>query len=184
MSPAADTFRETAIPCEDDEDDFPPPDSSQPGDLAITPELISAFVGALLRYGVDICLFSGSWENFDYTGEKYDVVLTSETIYRLESLPPLLDIMWRGCTEGSKTLEERSRELNIASDQGASGKSGYLCLVAAKLVYFGVGGGVTEFVDAVEAPQRSGCNRRPGKIGTVWKNTEGVQRIIMKVHWK
>jgi len=50
----------------------------------------------------------------------------------------------------------------------------YLCLVAAKVIYFGVGGGVKEFVEAV---QENGCVER------VWERKEGVGRIIMRIIW-
>jgi protein-histidine N-methyltransferase len=50
-----------------------------------------------------------------------------------------------------------------------------LCLVAAKVLYFGVGGGVQGFVRAVEGEH--------GTARTVWEHREGVGRIIMRVEW-
>ncbi|KAI9444081.1 hypothetical protein H4582DRAFT_1919155 [Lactarius indigo] len=50
-----------------------------------------------------------------------------------------------------------------------------LCLVAAKVLYFGVGGGVQEFVRAVEDER--------GTVHTVWEHREGVGRRIMRVEW-
>ena len=47
--------------------------------------------------------------------------------------------------------------------------------MAAKVVYFGVGGGVSEFVSAVEGEGRS--------VETVWEKKEGVGRVIMRVKW-
>jgi protein-histidine N-methyltransferase len=50
-----------------------------------------------------------------------------------------------------------------------------LCLVAAKVLYFGVGGGVEGFVRAVEA--------EGGVVRTVWEHREGVGRRIMRIEW-
>ncbi|KAH9023926.1 hypothetical protein EDB84DRAFT_1564570 [Lactarius hengduanensis] len=50
-----------------------------------------------------------------------------------------------------------------------------LCLVAAKVLYFGVGGGVREFVRVVED--------EGGTVHTVWEHREGVGRRIMRVEW-
>jgi protein-histidine N-methyltransferase len=43
-------------------------------------------------------------------------------------------------------------------------------------MYFGVGGGVTEFVRAVEGQERS-------HVYTVWDCKVGVRRRIMRVEW-
>jgi len=187
MSPAAYAFRENAdqvkSPNGEDDDAFPPADPNQPGDLPITSSLTAAFLTSLEQYGIDLRFFYGSWESFDLdaAGGKYDIVLTSETIYRIESLPSLLDLMWRACTTGSKSLEDLANRLDITSERSEGVE--YLCIVAAKLVYFGVGGGVTEFIDAVENARGTRCGRHSGTVDTIWKRDEGVKRVIMKVQW-
>lgn len=57
----------------------------------------------------------------------------------------------------------------------------YLCLVAGKTVYFGVGGGVVEFVRCVEsiADERGGG----GQVETIWEKSTGVSRTVMRVRW-
>ncbi|KAI0341350.1 hypothetical protein BDW22DRAFT_1414114 [Trametopsis cervina] len=188
MSPASATFRESnphRESTDEDEDTLPPVDPTQSGDLPLTPALITAFRQSLDGYNIEIRFFSGSWETFDLStaGGKYDVVLTSETIYRIESLPPLLDLMWRACTQRTKSLEELTSDMTMSSKEANSDPE-HLCIVAAKLVYFGVGGGVTEFIDAVQGANSSSCGRRPGTVESVWKKDEGVKRVILKVHWK
>jgi protein-histidine N-methyltransferase len=87
-------------------------------------------------------------------------VLTSETIYRMESLPRLAAIMRGACNaEGSKDVDD------------------YLCLVAAKVLYFGVGGGVADFVRCVRDLDKGGT------VETVWEKTQGVERRVMSVRW-
>ncbi|KZV73910.1 hypothetical protein PENSPDRAFT_626633 [Peniophora sp. CONT] len=116
--------------------------------LSITPYLVTAFKTSLSTHNISLHFFSGSWDGFP-TSTSYDCVLTSETIYREESIPPLLQVL---------------RESKADT-----------CLVAAKVLYFGVGGGVQEFVKAVE--------KQDGKVEDVWDQREGVARKIMSVHW-
>lgn len=179
MSPASVYFRESIS---SSKVSFPPADSTVPGELPITSELVAAFQDSLLAFNISLRFFAGSWETFvlqqslSLTREDgewylralhirlingfvaadhdrtYDIVLTSETIYRLESLSALIDVMKK-----------------------AVGQHDYQCLVAAKVLYFGVGGGVSEFVARVEG--------QSGRVETVWEKSEGVGRKIMRVQW-
>ncbi|KAG6840316.1 hypothetical protein C0991_007466 [Blastosporella zonata] len=159
-SPAALAFRASLPPPEaEDEDAEPTPsdaDPNTPGDLFLTPELKSAFLASLEAYKIRLRFFSGSWGSFPVA--PYDVVLTSETIYRSESLDPLLFLL-KGASVDEKEKERRC-----------------LCLVAAKVLYFGVGGGVVEFVERVKD--------QGGTVDTVWEVAAGVGRRIMSVQWK
>ncbi|TFY53690.1 hypothetical protein EVJ58_g9314 [Rhodofomes roseus] len=132
------------------------------------------------------------WEAFDIAraGGPFDIVLTSETIYRPESLPALVRVMRSACAPADGLAEGTAR-MTIRDTLGEDGRAPYLCLVAAKRVYFGVGGGVAEFVKAVEehsveegasapSPQQSSPS---SKVETVWERTEGVKRIVMRVFW-
>ncbi len=207
MSPASASFRErltntgtNSTETSEDDETYPPADPSQPGDLPITPELLTAFRKSLTEYNIDLRFFSGSWEAFTFDEErrkrKYDLVLTSETIYRINSLPSLLNFMWQASTSGSggsNSLENLTSDLKISAedddvsqDEHEGPEASGLCIVAAKLVYFGVGGGVSEFVDAVENARHSNeeaLARPAGSVRTVWKKDEGVKRVIMEVKW-
>ncbi|CAE7206397.1 unnamed protein product [Rhizoctonia solani] len=111
-------------------------DVSEPGDLAFTPTLRTAFLDSLASYHMELRFFSGPWDGFVPT-TPYDLVLTSETIYQPTSLPSLIRL--------------------LRDSTGSSGK----CLVAAKLVYFGVGGGIREFEQALTV---GGGNAAKNKI--------------------
>ncbi|KAG2107336.1 hypothetical protein BD769DRAFT_132913 [Suillus cothurnatus] len=133
-----------------------------PLELNITESLKDAFHQSLTTYGVHLRFFSGSWDTFDLrtSSGSYNLVLTSETIYRMESLPCLAAIMRGACNaEGSKDVDD------------------YLCLVAAKVLYFGVGGGVADFVRCVRDLDKGGT------VETVWEKTQGVERRVMSVRW-
>ncbi|KAG1779336.1 hypothetical protein EV702DRAFT_1087498 [Suillus placidus] len=136
--------------------------ADSPLELNISEGLKDAFHQSLMTYGVHLRFFSGSWDTFDLrtSGGSYNLVLTSETIYRMESLPSLTAIMHGACnTEGPKGVDN------------------YLCLVAAKVLYFGVGGGVAEFVRCVRDLDTGGA------VETVWEKTQGVERRVMSVRW-
>jgi protein-histidine N-methyltransferase len=66
-------------------------------------------------------------------------VLSSETIYRMDSLGPSTDLLEGACRGGKKSSEATSPPSSSQTQRE------YICVVAAKLVYFGVGGGVAEF---------------------------------------
>ena len=139
---------------------------------------------------------SGSWENIlrerfqDSTPQSaYDFVLTSETIYRTESLDALVGIMRAACLAGAQAASAGSRSTGAGSSSidPAAGSSSVpardislggkpLCLVAAKVLYFGVGGGVPDFVRAVE---EGGL----GHVETVLERTKGVGRKVLRVDW-
>jgi len=55
----------------------------------------------------------------------------------------------------------------------------YICLVAAKVLYFGVGGGISEFVRVAE---KSGHER--GKVETILERKGGVERKVMRIKWE
>lgn len=151
MSPASQNYRDGAAVILDDPDaELPPADPSMAADIPISSQLKTAFNASLKDYNIRLQFSSGSWRSFSLA-HPYDVVLTSETIYRSESVASLLSLL-----------------------KGSVG-SNSLCLVAAKVFYFGVGGGITAFIQAVEESN--------GRVETVWEKNTGVGRKILKLHW-
>lgn len=141
------------------------PDNEKPipSEINITPELKAAFLSTLKERNISLRFFAGSWETFDLANippQGYDIVLTSETIYREDGLPSLITLL-------------RSASLRDAPKNT-------LCLVAAKAVYFGVGGGVSDFKDAVEGNRN---REKLGNVKTVWETKTGVKRKILSVTW-
>jgi protein-histidine N-methyltransferase len=136
-------------------------DSTNPGELDVTPEFLESFEALLQRENIELRFFEGDWGQASV--QHYDVVLTSETIYSLDSLDSLLGLLTMACK----------------STPDATAPS--TCLVACKRIYFGVGGGELEFRRRVES--------RGAKVETIWgdgegagKNT-GVGRVVMSVDW-
>ncbi|KAJ7879478.1 hypothetical protein B0H14DRAFT_2708748 [Mycena olivaceomarginata] len=136
------------------DEECPPGDPTIPGELTITPALKSAFTASIAKLGISLAFFSGPWEGLT-------TYLRSSTIYRSEALPALIQLLHQAC---------------------ADAQSRPLCLVAAKVLYFGVGGGVSEFVRAL----RSKDMVDKGSSGTaesVWERKVGVGRKIMRIDW-
>jgi protein-histidine N-methyltransferase len=124
----------------------------------VSPELLASFEELLENENIELEFFEGDWSSMRLPQEhKYDIVLTSETVYSLSSLPALLDLLESACRPGDESL----------------------CLVACKRIYFGVGGGELEFRTRVERALR-------GRVETVWGQdgqSQGVGRRVMKVEW-
>ncbi len=102
----------------------------------MTPELLAAFRASLDAHRVRLRFFCGGWTSLPALlahvrpeQPSYDIVLASETIYRTEALAPFLGVLRAAtATEGDSVAQEAWQPA--------------LCLVAAKVLYFGVGGGV------------------------------------------
>jgi hypothetical protein len=72
--------------------------------------------------------YSGDWDSFkDLTDEKYDIIMTSETIYNPKYYKKLLNFFKSRLKEDGKIY------------------------LAAKSHYFGVGGNILDFVDLINA---------------------------------
>lgn len=100
-------------------------------ELVLNRELLEKFVSHLQARNISITLVSGPWgPQFSQLVSPFrpDLILSSETIYSLDTLPIFVDVL--------KSLH---------SEQPYTG------LVAAKSYYFGVGGSVKEFEDNLRA---------------------------------
>jgi protein-histidine N-methyltransferase len=169
-------------------------------EVSITPSLIDEFLNTLRSLNVTLRFFAGSWENFDVRrcGGPYDLVLTSETIYRRENIPSLISAMQAACCGfdahrhqhqclmeqdlGAELDSLTKNTLSIAS-AGSLHDEKYLCLVAAKVIYFGVGGGVADFNRFVEDATYGGHDRK-GAVETVWERQVGVGRQVLRIRWE
>lgn len=94
--------------------------------ITLSEELIDEFLTCLKEHNISLSFISGSWgkEFLSLLTTNFNLILTSETIYSLDSMPILADMLI--------TLS--------SNDQTKS-------IVAAKDYYFGVGGSVIEFIN-------------------------------------
>ncbi|KAE8224811.1 hypothetical protein CF319_g2349 [Tilletia indica] len=125
-----------------------------PAELELTPDLLSTFQSDLLQsHDIHLRFFSGPWSTLNpvLSPQPYDLVLTSETVYSLSTLPSLVHIL-HACSSSSA-----------------------LCLVAAKILYFGVGGGVHSFINALVPTG--------GHAHVVREINVGVGRAVLETSW-
>ncbi|KAJ5612634.1 hypothetical protein N7510_005828 [Penicillium lagena] len=142
-------------------------------ELDITPELITEFKNDLTQRRITISFISGAWspefvdlvfsaQNLNNVGKRHTLILASETIYSPSSLgafsETILDLLRRASSASTSTVQTRA-------------------LVAAKKVYFGVGGGVDEFLAVL-------ANICPDGLDVQQKldvQSEGVGRVILEI---
>lgn len=143
------------------------------GDLEIEPELLEALRADLASRCITIDFVSGAWSHrlvglavesrvHTFQERRRTLILASETIYSPSSLSAF-----------SETLLELLQRCGAATHPGLSSKA----LVAAKKVYFGVGGGVDEFLAVLLRLAGAAVTVLP----RVDVKTEGVGRVILQV---
>ena len=156
-----------------------------PGGLTVTRALLDAFTASLDAHKVRLRFFAGGWstlrECLAHQGTDpprppppYDIVLASETIYRTEALGAFLGVL-RSTVASVSASSAATTSAPAPCDREVEVVHPPLCLVAAKVLYFGVGGGVQAFVSAIEGEH--------GTVHTVWEHREGVGRAIMRIEW-
>jgi len=101
-------------------------------------------------------------------------------MYRPESIPDLLDVLWKAYTSPQSltidaTLEGVMQEKLSLDDPK--------CYVAGKVLYFGVGGGLPDFISGLEDPRASKCSRRKGKWQVLEGHSQGVARKVLQLFW-
>ncbi|SNX87303.1 related to HPM1 - AdoMet-dependent methyltransferase [Melanopsichium pennsylvanicum] len=139
-------------------------DIGDQGELSITEELLKAFKSCLIERHMQFAFYSGAWSKFPPSlttlkapgRRKIDMILTSETIYSLESLPALVELLDK-----------------YANPEGSTGAA--KVLVAAKVIYFGVGGGVEPFKQTLAQLAPS------AKVEPIHSVTKGVGRTVLSV---
>jgi len=129
--------------------------------LNISSEFIQSFKTFLHLHGIIFTFLAGDWS--DCRPKEFcsraDIVLTSETVYELSTIPDLV-----------KVLDE-ARGLTI-------------CLVACKRVYFGVGGGQLDFIKEVES--RGGVVEpiwTSQVNGRAHQSISGIDRAVFRITW-
>lgn len=151
--------------------------ASESGELELTEDLLDEFQSSMTTKGINVTFYSGPWEGLALSGalsKQYDVVLTSETIYSMDSLSALVDVLETACCGSLEGKLDRAR-LQESHESHTAEKDVGKCLVAAKVLYFGVGGGVLAFEQEL--------HRRRANAATVWKSEQGVSRVVLEVRW-
>lgn len=128
-------------------------------EVVLSADLLNAFKNELATKKLHISFISGLWgPDFCNIASKLapEVVFSSETIYSLESVPILIDVL-----------------LQLAKSPN------YLALVAAKSYYFGVGGSIKEFIDKTTAAKPENM-----AIDTIGGNRGQLKRDIVRLYFQ
>lgn len=142
-------------------------ESVEEEELDITPELLEHFKTDLTRRGISIDFISGAWspEFVDLVfssrsnGGYKTLIMASETIYSPASLRAF-----------SETLLSLMRQSSTAAAKSRA-------LIAAKKVYFGVGGGVDEFLTVL----KDVCGGELDVQQKVDVQSGGVGRVVLEI---
>ncbi|KAK2799015.1 hypothetical protein FQN50_008642 [Emmonsiellopsis sp. PD_5] len=169
------------------EQDTPPDPHHQQPDIDIDPALLTTFRHDLQRRGISISLISGAWSpafvelalspntlaTTTTTGTTTNpsspslLILASETIYAPASLAPFAETLLA-------LLRRRGGGVS-----GSNVDTKTKALIAAKKVYFGVGGGVDEFLEVMR-----GVGGGEGGFSVrerVDVRGEGVGRVVVEI---
>lgn len=138
-------------------------------DLEITQDLLSHFQHTLSTQNITISAISGSWgaEFLPLTQSAHSnstiLVLASETIYSPSTIRPFTEVLLS------------LLRLPSNSSLGCSTAGSHCALVAAKKIYFGVGGGIDEFLQVLD--------EMDGQGRVVWETEAGagLGRVIIEV---
>ncbi|KAI9934432.1 hypothetical protein ASPWEDRAFT_117361 [Aspergillus wentii DTO 134E9] len=138
----------------------------QEEELDITPELLESFEKDLRQRSITVDFISGAWSpafvdlvfSANGQGTSKTLILASETIYS----PSALGIF-------SETLLALLRRSTTAKSKSRS-------LIAAKKVYFGVGGGVDEFLAVLRSIDQSVEVKQQLDV-----KYEGVGRVVLEI---
>lgn len=128
-------------------------------EVFLSSDLLKEFENHLARKNLLLSFISGLWGSefckiaFTFSPE---LILTSETIYSLDSVPILIDVL-----------------LQLATPPN------YLALVAAKSYYFGVGGSIKEFIDKTSEAKADNLH-----IDTVGGNMGQLKRDIVRLYFE
>lgn len=128
------------------------------GEIEITAELLQAFHNKLASSKVSLHFFSGCWgpEFVSYVTSSMPVATTSSIILAAETI-----------YSPAATTFFTDALMEILKAQNSS------ALVAAKKVYFGVGGSIEDFCDTVRA--------KSGTVEQIREEADGVRRAIIEV---
>lgn len=135
-------------------------------ELELTPEVLQAFQDFLTQTNMTLAFLSGAWSP-ELVAMIYDepradaaamstLLLGAETIYSPFALAAF--------TEMTFSILEREQKSTDARRTAA--------YIAAKRLYFGVGGSLDDFIE--------GARQRGGLIDTLREETEGVRRGVVR----
>ncbi len=138
------------------------------GELDIDDDLLRAFRVGLEQCHVKLSFFSGAWS------PAFVQLVSSKSSSQKESPEASLLILGAETIYSPMALQSFTGSLMAILELHQRG--GSMALVAAKKVYFGVGGSIEDFCDAVRA--------RGGMVELIREEVDGVRRAVVEINRK
>lgn len=95
--------------------------SLENNNLELTEEIVQGFKDHLRAANIKLTFSYGDWSGFAQTlkaGAGYDLLLTAETIYRLESVPSLIQVLKRAPKAEEKESQSQASSGDVTSALG------------------------------------------------------------------
>jgi hypothetical protein len=135
------------------------------GELDIDDELLHAFGMGLEQRNIKLSFYSGAWS------PAFVQLVTSTSSSRRGALDPPLLILGAETIYSPMALNSFTESMMTILD--LQGENESMALVAAKKIYFGVGGSIEDFCDAVRAGG--------GVVEQIREEVDGVRRAVVEV---
>ena len=131
------------------------------GELEIDPEVLQQFLASLESFGIKLSFFSGAW------GPEFVNLVVQDLLSR----PSKLTVIGAETIYSPAALQSFAETLmSLLRTKGSVEKT---ALIAAKKVYFGVGGSMEDFCDIVRA--------KGGVVEHIREESDGVRRAVVGV---
>ena len=150
-------------------------------EIDINLESIASYLAALNHHGISLSVISGAWgptflDLARHSGQRLSAHENGTT----DSYPPESTLILASETIYSPaSLRDFTKTVLALLDTGPASSSQNIALIAAKRVYFGVGGGVDEFLAVLE--ELGGHGRCVWDSRDEGEAKQGVGRCILEV---
>lgn len=135
------------------------------GELDIDDELLHAFSAGLQQCNINLSFYSGAWS------PEFVQLVTSTSSNKVRSSNSSLLVLGAETIYSPMALKSFTESLMTILHLQDNSES--MALIAAKKVYFGVGGSIEDFCDALRA--------RGGKVEQIREEADGVRRAVVEV---
>lgn len=135
------------------------------GELDIDDELLHAFSAGLQERNINLSFYSGAWS------PEFVQLVTSTSSNKVRSSNSSLLVLGAETIYSPMALKSFTESLMTILHLQDNSES--MALIAAKKVYFGVGGSIEDFCDALRA--------RGGKVEQIREEADGVRRAVVEV---
>jgi hypothetical protein len=101
------------------------PDLTIPGELVVSGELKLGFKDLLVKCGIELRFTYGDWsgmaEELEKSKERYDLIMTAETIYEGSSMRGLMELLMNGSERKGRETKGQGQTVEVGLEEGLQG---------------------------------------------------------------